>query len=287
MRGYDRAYLVRCGDCDLVFAQRRPSGGELQAYYGDYGHDWYDSPITRRRYSELLDSFEPYRRTNRILDFGCGPGFFLEEARRRGWEAHGTEFSEYALEITRSKNLDVVPGALKADTYGADAFDVITAFEVFEHLRDPLAEAAVLAATLRRGGLLYCTTPNFDAASRRLLRSRWDVIEYPEHLCYFTPRTLPSWLGRAGFVARAVASTGVSFTRLSLSLASKRSVLARSNSSACMSDDERVRAAIEHSYALQMTKKLGNGLLSGLGAGDTLKGRFELPASGASGQCPR
>src|SRR4051794_22957330 len=102
--GFERAHLVRCRWCGMVFAARIPTDGQLAAYYQDYGHSWHDSPITRKRYAEILDSLEPYRDRNRLLDVGCGAGYFLEEARRRGWEVHGTEYSGLALDLARAKD---------------------------------------------------------------------------------------------------------------------------------------------------------------------------------------
>ena len=147
---YARAHLVRCEACGLTSAGLMATDGTLEGHYEDYGHAWFDSPITRRRYGELLDSFERYRRTNRLLEFGCGAGYFLQEAREHGWEVFGNDLS------ARAKQLDVVHGPITADTFEPGSFDVITAFEVFEHLRDPHSEAGLLARLLRPGGLLYC-----------------------------------------------------------------------------------------------------------------------------------
>src|SRR4051812_13347971 len=160
----------------MVFAGRMPTDTELAAYYQDYGHAWQDSPTTRKRYAEVLDSLEPYRDRNRLLDVGCGAGYFLEEARSRDWEGYGTEYSGVALDLARRKRLKVTRAPIGRGTYGAGSFDVVTAFEVFEHMSDPMAEAKVVAHVLRDGGALYLTVPNFDALSRRLLRSRWNVI---------------------------------------------------------------------------------------------------------------
>ena len=187
---------------------------KLEGHYEDYGHAWFDSPITRRCYGELLDSFERYRRTNRLLDFGCGAGYFLQEAREHGWEVFGNDLSAHAIALARAKQLDVVHGPITADTFEPGSFDVITAFEVFEHLRDPHSEAGLLARLLRPGGLLYSTTPNFNALSRRVLRSRWSVIEYPEHLVYCTPRTHGTWLARAGFNRESIITWGIGLSRM-------------------------------------------------------------------------
>jgi 2-polyprenyl-3-methyl-5-hydroxy-6-metoxy-1,4-benzoquinol methylase len=267
LRAYRRAHLVRCRGCGLVFADKRPSDARLAAHYGSYSRADYDSPITRKRYGELLGSFERYRQTNRILDVGCGIGFFLEEAQRRGWEAHGSELEERAVEIVRAKGLNCAQAPIRPDTFEPDSFDVVTAFEVVEHVSDPLAEASAIAAALRPGGLLYLTTPNFGSLSRRLLRGRWSVVGYPEHLTYFTPSTLSSWLARFGFVRVELTTTGISLARLRRGLpavGSKRG------------SDEQLREQIEDSRLLQVAKRTAEAVLGATRTGDTTKARFEL-----------
>jgi SAM-dependent methyltransferase len=272
LSAYRHAHLVRCRDCGLVFADCRPTDAELARNYGDYSRADHDSPITRRRYRELLDGFERFREGNRILDMGCGIGFFLEEAQSRGWDAFGSELESRAVEINRAKGLNCVQAPIDADTFEPGSFDVITAFEVVEHLRDPLAEAAVIARALRPGGLFYCTTPNFGSLSRRTLRDRWSVIAYPEHLTYFTPPTLRSWLGRFGFEPVKVTTTGVSLARL------------RAARDEQHPDDEQLRAQIEGSRALRTAKSAANIALGVTRMGDTIKGHFELRTTAGSGR---
>jgi SAM-dependent methyltransferase len=157
------------------------------------------------------------------------------------------------------------------DTFEAGFFDVVTAFEVFEHVTAPNREARLVGHALRPGGLLYCTTPNFDSLSRRLLGPRWNVIEYPEHLCYFNPAALKSWLSRFGFDG-SVRTSGMSIARLrSANLSSPASKPA-----AVGPGDEALREAIERSPALRISKNLANACLGAIGGGDTLKARFEL-----------
>ena len=267
LRGYSRAHLVHCADCGLIFAGRWPTERELTAHYQDYGH-WRDSPVTRQRYRELLRSFEPERHTNKLLDVGCGSGMFLEEARTRGWDVSGTEYGEGPRALARSRGLHVVRAPVTDQTFVANSFDVVTAFEVFEHVRDPRHEATVITEVLRPGGLLYCTTPNFNSLSRRVLGPRWSIIEYPEHLWYFTASTICQWLRRFGFVAEKTWSSGVSVTRLRESM--------HDPGRDASSDDEQVRRAIERSRVLRFAKLAVNAGLSALGAGDTLKARFRL-----------
>lgn len=262
----------------MVFAARSPTEEELTAYYEDYGHAWQDSPITRRRYAEILDTLEPYRVKNRLLDFGCGAGYFLEEARSRGWEVHGTEYSGFALQLGHRKGLNVVEAPIDLSTFEPASFDVVTAFEVFEHVRDPMAEAKMVAHVLRGGGTVYLTVPNFDALSRRMLGPRWPGIAYPEHLSYFTPRTIRSWLGSFGFVAEAVWSTGVSVALLRDARGAHRA-----DGAAQRESDQELRQTIERSRLLRLAKGAANAGLTALGAGDTLNARFRLAAAPPGG----
>jgi SAM-dependent methyltransferase len=271
---YPVAGLVHCLDCGVRFASRRPSDDELAHHYRHYGTETLESPVTRQRYRELLDSFEPYRRTNRILDFGCGLGYFLEEAEARGWDACGCEFSPRALAVTAEKGLDVVPAPVGPGTFARDAFDVVTAFEVVEHLRDPSLEAGTIAEVLRPGGLFYCTTPNFNALARRVIGERWVIIEYPEHLFYFTGASLGRWLWRFDLRPVSILATGFSPSTF------RRSVSADAPSQRTgPGGDENLRLAVERSRALQLMKSTVNRTLSQLMLGDTLKGRFELRPS--------
>lgn len=293
MPRYQAAHLVRCANCGLVFSGQRPEDEELAAHYRDYGTAWFDSEITRQRYRELLDSFEAFRRTNRILDMGCGAGYFLEEAAKRGWEAYGSEFGELPLEMSRGRGFTVVPAPLSDGSFPEGHFDVVTSFEVVEHLRDPREEARVLARLLRPGGLFYCTTPNFDAATRRLLGSSWQIIEYPEHLIYFTVDTLKSWLGRAGFIDAQVTTSGLSpeavvrWVRERIGVRSGGSGGADSSQTETPTTshpevaaqesrgvDQRLRRLLASQPMLERSKDEINRALTRFSAGDTLKGRF-------------
>lgn len=286
LRGYESDHLVRCARCGLTFASRRPSDAELEAHYGSYG-DWPDSDLTRRRYREVLRRLEPHRSVGRVLDMGCGAGYFLEEAARAGWEPHGSTVGSLSIDMCRGKGLHVVSAEEAADAFPAAHFDAATAFEVVEHLRDPAVEAALLARVLRPGGLLYCTTPNFDSLSRRLLGPEWRVIAYPEHLIYFTAATLARWIEPFGFRLTKLEVTGISAGEL------QRALRQRGRRSACDTErvpapggaaavrglDERIRGATEAGALMPAAKRLLNGALTRTRLGDTLKAWFvRLPA---------
>ena len=74
--GYESNFLCKCSNCSFVFANKIPTKYELEVHYDGYGRNDYLSAITIKRYHELLDIMEKYRKTNRILDVGCGIGYY-------------------------------------------------------------------------------------------------------------------------------------------------------------------------------------------------------------------
>src|SRR5262245_36483937 len=206
-RRYRQAMLVDCASCGHTMAGRVPSQHELEAHYRLYDRDRSISPITVRRYDELLSSLDRFRKLNRLLDFGCGSGHFLVAARRQGWEVDGVELDEDAIRACADRGLEV---GREIGSFESGAFDVVTAIEVVEHLDDPLESLRQFRRVLRPGGAAYVTTPNFDSLTRRLLGPRWRIVEYPEHLQYFTSRSLGQAAGRSEFEVTLMGSSGIS-----------------------------------------------------------------------------
>ncbi len=253
---------------------RIPTPEELDAHYGvyAYGREVAVSPETQASYNVLLDEFEAYRKTGRILDVGCGRGWFLDEARKRGWEVHGTEFSTTAVELCRAKGIAMQQGVLDPAGYPAEGFDVITSFEVLEHINDPHDEMARIVPLLRRGGLFYCTTPNFDSVMRYYLKAEYNIIGYPEHLSYYTKRTLTRMVEQHGLELRRFMSTGLSLTRLRTSKRPEGGQQVGADDA-----DERLRREIGRKWYLAVAKRAVNTLLTATNTGLTLKGWFVKP----------
>jgi 2-polyprenyl-3-methyl-5-hydroxy-6-metoxy-1,4-benzoquinol methylase len=214
-------------------------------------------------------------KNNRLLDVGCGDGHFLEVAQARGWEVYGTEYDEVAVAVCARKGIRMQQGSLSADHYELAMFDVVCSFEVMEHIQHIRAEAAAMATVLRQGGLAYITTPNFDALSRRLLKGNWNVIEYPEHLTYFTPATLAKLMEINGFGTQKILTTGISPGRIKASLAAANT---EQSTEAAPPDyrqtDEVLREKAEGSPLFGLAKRLVNGLLNVTQSGDAMKAYF-------------
>jgi 2-polyprenyl-3-methyl-5-hydroxy-6-metoxy-1,4-benzoquinol methylase len=269
MNGYEKVFLVKCSNCGFVFSERIPSNEELNIYYSNYGSNFYCSDLTIKRYNEILDKMEPFRQTGRLLDIGCGIGFFLDEAKKRGWEVYGTEYSERLIGLLREKGITIHEGQLNSENYQKGFFDVVTSFEVIEHINNPTSELKQIATLLRKGGLVYLTTPNFNSLLRRRLKIQYNVIKYPEHLSYYTPKSLSRLFQLNGFKKMKVETTGISLTRLRTSQGTSAQKFVSASS-----DDEKLRKQMDEKWYLGAAKVIVNKMLTLHGSGDSLKGWF-------------
>lgn len=284
-----RVELVQCAACDAVFTPKVPTLRELMEHYEGYPRAAkVDSPISRRAREVWLDQFEPYRRTNRFLDVGCDIGLLLNQARGRGWETYGTEFTDEAVAICEANGHRLHKGLLRDADYEPESFDVVVYTEVIEHINNQREEFARVLELLRPGGLLYVTTPNFDSLSRRVLGDRWTVIDYPEHLVYFTPVTLRRFMASAGFEEVNLESSGVSVSRLLSSFRQPAESVAAANDDAPRAADtprlerdiradELIRGAMANSAILGGAKTLVNRVLHHAALGDSIKAMFRKP----------
>ncbi len=269
LKGYEDTHLVKCNKCTFVFASEIPTQEVLTKHYEGYSRNDYLSPLTIKRYNELLDGFEAYRKTNKILDVGCGIGYFLEEAKRRGWEVYGTEFTDEAIKICENKGIGCEKGVLNPNNYELETFDIITSFEVIEHIQNPVKEINNFSKLLRKGGLVYVTTPNFNSLLRFKLKEKYNVITYPEHLSYYTPKTLNNLFKSLNFQKKQLLATGISLSRLKTSQGKSNQQIISATS-----DDENMRNSMETKWHMKMAKKIINKSLTILGVGDSLKGWY-------------
>ena len=262
--------LVKCHNCNFVFSQKIPSKEELINYYtNEYERTNYLSPITEKRYNQLLDKFEKYRKTNRLLDIGSGSGFFLKTAKKRGWEVYGTEIDSGVQSTNNEKDINMSYGEIDSIGFPEDYFDVVVHIEVIEHINNPNEYVSEIQKILRPGGITYLTTPNFNAIHRYRLKEKYDVISYPNHLCYYTKRTLKQLFKTKGLKPIRVVTTGYSLTRLKTSKGiSNQSFVSET------SDDEMLRTKIEMNGFLKFFKWSINSALNLFSIGDSLKGTF-------------
>jgi len=190
----DSLSLHQCLKCGTVFL-----GGysndfvpELYAYYDKYvnlGKENVFDPITSNRCQDLLRWFSRFSIGQELLDVGCGLGQFVEVANRRGWIAEGLELSRGAVNFACRQGVTVRELDFLSEEIKPNSYDLVTLFEVIEHVPTPAEFLRRAGEVVRPGGLVYLTTPNFASVDRFLLGQNWGII-HREHLTYFTPHTL-------------------------------------------------------------------------------------------------
>lgn len=132
-----------------------------------------------------------------LLEIGSGYGYFLKEARPYFARRCGTEYSESAAEVARSFADDIYIGGVSSIPEQT-LFDCIVAVNVLEHVYDPIGFLQSLKAYLNPGGAVVIAVPNMNSFLRFLMGRRWPSFKTPEHVSYFSEKTLKMALSQAG-----------------------------------------------------------------------------------------
>jgi 2-polyprenyl-3-methyl-5-hydroxy-6-metoxy-1,4-benzoquinol methylase len=147
------------------------------------------------RLSDIGDRITP----GRLLDVGCSCGYFMEVAASRGFDVQGVEFSRSAIAAASAAvRPRILEGTLDELPLNG-MFDVVSAFDLLEHVHDPRALLRRCAAVLRPGGALIVSTPDAGHFLRHVMRSRWPMLQPMQHLFLFSRRALAAVLRAEGF----------------------------------------------------------------------------------------
>jgi SAM-dependent methyltransferase len=215
--------MVRCRACTAVYVGDDPAAIDFQALYGQGyytgGHDAVFADYTgqetarrahaRRKLWVLRHLWPRLPRRGRWLDVGCAAGFFLAEARS-WYQVQGVELSEWSSAHARERlGLPVVTGSLQQAALPDDHFDVISLWDVIEHVPDPVPLLAEAARVLKPGGRLVLTTGDWGSAYAQRRGAEWHLMTPPWHLTMFSRSTLAEAARRAGLRVVGWRSEGV------------------------------------------------------------------------------
>lgn len=196
--------VARCKECGHGFTPLSVSAGAILEWYARAEQDEPFLATSRGRRTtarRVLSRIEALTSPpGRLVDVGSGPGFFLDEARRRGWQVQGVEVAGWAVRYAQERfGLPVTQGDFnRLRGLPPASVDVVTAFDVIEHLVSPRAFVQASERVLASGGWLVLTTPWFGSPLSRIMGKRWYCI-FPAHLHYFTRASLTRLLADAGF----------------------------------------------------------------------------------------
>jgi 2-polyprenyl-3-methyl-5-hydroxy-6-metoxy-1,4-benzoquinol methylase len=194
--------VVRCNHCGFVFMNPQPSLKELITFYPDSLHE--SKRKSRLRFlKELYEKIrlrqvlhEAKNHPKNILDIGCSNGFFLELAKSKGLKIYGTEFGKNQINYLK-KNLTKNIYASERELIGNVKFDIITAFDVIEHLQEPEEFIKNCSKLLKEDGLLVVMTMVLDSWSYKTFKGKVSWLS-DQHLFYFTRGNFKKLLERNG-----------------------------------------------------------------------------------------
>lgn len=206
-------YTVRiCKNCGFRWLQPQPTETELSEIYSDqYFLDEGAAEITeivndlKRATADLYlkqlikNDSSPLPEST-LLEIGCGMGDYLLEARSKGFKVYGLEVTDYLVEFTNRRlgEATVQKGFIETSIFPKGSFDVVSFFDVIEHVRNPVDFMLRVNSLLKDNGKAYIVTPSLDSWSAKLLGKKW--MEYKvEHLSYFNKKAMALLLEKTGF----------------------------------------------------------------------------------------
>lgn len=196
--------ICKCTTCHILFTNPRPTSNHISKYYDFpeyYSHNDSVKGPTQLIYQlirkiainqkiKLLNNLKPKK--GKLLDFGCGTGEFIYQAKKKDWTVTGIEPNQKARLLAKAKldhgiyeNL----GLLKKD----DRFDIITLFHVIEHIHDLRKVIKEIISHLKSSAYLIIAVPNPDSFDANIYKEDWAGWDIPRHLYHFGTESIKSF----------------------------------------------------------------------------------------------
>ena len=194
--------IVRCQNCSMIYENPRFPEEAIIAGYSSSNDAGHDSQHAMRvnSFHTALEKIAPHlpARGAKVLDVGTAGGAFLEAAKRFGYDATGLEPSRYLVDCCKERGLDAVQGTIDDFKAADGTYDLITLWDVIEHLARPKDALRRIHQLLKPGGVLLINYPDIGTWQAKLAGRRfWWLLSV--HLSYFAPPTIREICRRAGF----------------------------------------------------------------------------------------
>jgi 2-polyprenyl-3-methyl-5-hydroxy-6-metoxy-1,4-benzoquinol methylase len=212
--------IARCAGCGMVYVEPRIRNEDIFDIYrkgyfragSGSGYEDYElsAPLrlkTFGRWYADLESYLPAARSS-ALDIGCAAGYFLQLLKEKGWpHIEGIELDGNMVSALRGRGLAISDVPLE-QFVPARRYQLITLFDVLEHLPEINNDLTKLAAMLDDQGILALVTPDFSSPQRKIFGKRWFQFKPREHLYYFTPQTLRQLAEKHGLAVVHLQASG-------------------------------------------------------------------------------
>lgn len=190
--------LYKCGFCDLVWIK-----DFKQPDYSNYHNDTtyldckslFDNIFSR--IVNLADKYRPQK--GRVFEIGASVGGLLLSFKSDGWETSGVEPSDKAQKEAAKNGLEVYAGSFEDLKSKLNTYDLVVINHTLEHVDDPLKVLDKIKFILKPEGILMVGVPNFASLKSKILKDRWTHILPREHKWQYTPKSLKTMVGSAGF----------------------------------------------------------------------------------------
>jgi SAM-dependent methyltransferase len=203
-RAPDRRHynIVKCQSCGLVYSTPVLETAEIEKLYNasDFTYESVTADLknTYGLYLKMADKFVNTK--EKLLEIGCGNGFFLEKAKELGYlEVHGVEPS---VEATRRAvpgiALNILNCVFGPGLYPKSQFDIVCFFQTLDHIVDPNKFLEYCRSYLKGGGIILCITHNISSFTAKILREKCPMIDV-EHIYLFNKVTLKKIFEQNGF----------------------------------------------------------------------------------------
>lgn len=208
--------LYCCPECSLGFLWPMPDEAEVIKQYEE--HTYFMTPryceivaypdyFTNRhkylmKFLERVGELQKHLKLldARILDVGCGAGYFVEASVLAGWDAQGIDISELALRYAHPSIRDRLHCvSLYEANFNETVFDVVFFGDSLEHFPDPIRVMEKTRSFLKPGGWLVADVPNLHSFNARIYGKNWVLLDPPQHLLYFSPQSVQKLFQRSGF----------------------------------------------------------------------------------------
>jgi SAM-dependent methyltransferase len=203
----DTYALYQCCVCFLVFTDPQP----VKSSVTNFNDEKYDS--REEKESRLADFDQEYKRakkhivelkqfqsSGKLLDVGCSYGIGVKAAGDLGFEALGIEPTKKAAAYaTHHLSVNVLHTTLEKAKLAKNSFDVVTLYDVLEHVPDLHGFLKEIYRILKPGGLLVIQSPNINSFAAIILKTKWNWLLVPHHLWHFSYRSLSGVLQKSGF----------------------------------------------------------------------------------------
>lgn len=170
--------------------------------------------VSGRRLAVALKLLKTGNRSPHLLDVGCSSGSLLTVGVDMGLSVSGVEPALAAAETAKNIGFDVYAGYLHDAAYPDGKFDIVTLFEIVEHLSDPTALIAECKRVLKPGGILAINTPNAASWTAKFMGERWEGFSLNDlggHASFFTPQSMKFLAQSSGLQVVKVETRNVRF----------------------------------------------------------------------------